>query len=111
MNAVELAYLLRELEKQHVAAAERVERCCNRIFARSYHYQGRNFLWVSAHLGITQAGITPNPPAAYEITASMGRRLYPTICRQCGQALNLVWDGPLSITVVPGPPPTFGTIQ
>jgi hypothetical protein len=112
MDAVELGYLLRELERQDVIAAERVERCCNRIFARSYRYQGRHLLWVAGHLGYTQSGITPIPPVAREITASMGPGyLYTTICRECGHGLHLFLDGPLSITVIRGLPPTFATVR
>ena len=53
----ELGYLLPELERRRHLKVERAERHCNKIFARSYRYRGRQFLWVGPHLGNYETGI------------------------------------------------------
>jgi hypothetical protein len=110
MDAAEIAAQLRELERQRVISAETVQRCCNRIFARYYRYQGGHWLWVAGFLGYTQSGITPIPPVAIAIIPAMRGYVANTICKKCGRGLFLVLDGPMSITMIASSPPTFATV-
>jgi hypothetical protein len=64
----ELGYLLPELERRGHLEVWRTERHCNRVFARSYRYGGRQFLWVGPHLGNYEYGIAQVKAAAMEIT-------------------------------------------
>ena len=108
----ELGYLLPELERRGHIKVERVERHCKKIFERTYRYRSRQFLWVGGHLGNYQTGIGPVPAVAGEITPDLKLPsfLAVTTCRKCRCGLVLVLESPMTITVIPGPPPTFATV-
>ena len=105
----ELGYLLPELERRGHLKVERVERCCERIFARSYRYRGRQFLWVGPHLGNYESGIAQVKAAAFELTPAIQTPTFlaVTTCRKCRRGLVLFLEYPMTIRIVPGPPPTF----
>ncbi len=105
----ELGCLLPELDRRGHLKAERAERHCNRVFARSYRYGGRQFLWVGPHLGNYEYGIAQVKAAAMEITRAMQTPTFlaVTTCRECRCGLVLFWEPPRTIRIVPGPPPTF----
>jgi hypothetical protein len=108
-TARELGYLLPELERRRLLKVERVERCCERIFARSYRYRGRQFLWVGPHLGNYESGIAQVKAAAFELTPAIQTPTFlaVTTCRKCRRGLVLFLEYPMTIRIVPGPPPTF----
>jgi hypothetical protein len=108
----ELGYLLPELERRGRIKVEMVERCCNRIFARTYRYRGRQVLWVAAHLGNSQTGIAQAPAAAFAIPPNLKTPTFlaVTTCKECRGGLVLALGSPMTITVIPSPPPTFGTV-
>jgi hypothetical protein len=87
----ELGYLLPELERRGHIKVERVERHCKKIFARTYRYRGRQFLWAGGHLGNYQTGIAPVPAAACEITPDLKTPTFlaVTTCRKCRCGLVL----------------------
>jgi hypothetical protein len=108
----EIGYLLPELERRGRIKVETVERCCKKIFARIYRYRGRQVLWVGAHLGNYQTGIAQAPAAAFEIQPNLKTPTFlaVTTCRKCRRGLVLALDSPITITVIPSPPPTFATV-
>jgi hypothetical protein len=108
----ELGYLLPEFERRGHIKVDMVQRCCKKIFARAYRYRGRQFLWVGGHLGNYQTGIAPVPAVAGEITPGLKLPLFLAIttCRKCRRGLVLVLESPMTITVIPGAPPTFATV-
>jgi hypothetical protein len=108
----ELGFLLPELEHRGHIKVEMVGRCCKKIFARIYRYRGRQFLWVGGHLGNYQSGIAPVPAVAGEITPNLKTPsfLAVTTCRKCGSGWVLILESPMTITPIPGPPPTFATV-
>ena len=108
----ELGYLLPELERRRLLKVEKVERHCNIIFARSYRYSDRQFLWVAPHLGNYESGIAQVKAAAFEITPDMQTPTFlaVTTCRECRRGLVLFLESPMIIRIVPGPPPTFGRV-
>jgi hypothetical protein len=108
----ELGYLLPELERRGHIKVEMVERCCKKISARIYRYRGRQFLWVGGHLGNYPTGIAPVPAVAGAITPDLKTPTFLAIttCRKCGCGLVLILESPMTIRIVPGPPPTFATV-
>jgi hypothetical protein len=108
----ELGYLLQELDRRGHLKVERAERHCNRVFARSYRYGGRQFLWVGPHLGNYESGIAQVKAAAMEITPDIQTPTFlaVTTCRECRCGLVLFLESPMTIRIVPGPPPTFATV-
>ena len=108
----ELGYLLPELDRRGRLKVERAERHCNRVFARSYRYGGRQFLWVGPHLGNYEYGIAQVKAAAMEITPDIQTPTFlaVTTCRECRCGLVLFLESPMIIRIVPGPPPTFATV-
>ena len=108
----ELGYLLPELERRRLLKVEKVERHCNRIFARSYRYRGRQFLWVAPHLGNYESGIAQVKAAAFEITPDIQTPTFlaVTTCRECRRGLVLSLDSPMTIGILLGAPPTFTRI-
>jgi hypothetical protein len=105
----ELGYLLPELERRGHLKVERVECCCKKIFARAYRYRGRQFLWVGAHLGNYESGIAAVKASAMEITPNIQTPTFlaVTTCKKCRRGLVLFLESPMTIRIVPGPPPTF----
>jgi hypothetical protein len=111
----ELGYLLSELEQRGRIKAKMVQRCCNKIFARIYHFRGRELLWVGGQLGYAQTGIVKVPPRAVILTATPpGFQLHgyisTTTCRKCGRGWHLFRDSLTEIAAIPGVPPTFGRV-
>jgi hypothetical protein len=108
----ELGYLLRELERRGHLKVEKVERHCNIIFARSYLYSDRHFLWVAPHLGNYEYGIAQVKASAFEITPDIQTPTFlaVTTCRECRRGLVLSLESPMTIRIAPGRPPTFGRI-
>ena len=108
----ELGYLLPELERRGHLKVERAERHCNRVFARSYRYGGKQFLWVGPHLGNYEYGIAQVKAAAMEITPDIQTPTFlaVTTCRECRCGLVLFLESPMIIRIVPGVPPTFGRV-
>ena len=123
-TARELGYLLPELERRGHLEVEKAERCCNKIFARSYRYRGRLFLWVGPHVGNYETGIAQVKAAAFEITPNIQTPtlLAVTTCRKCRRGLVLFLESVTcslthkqnsenrltgTIRIVPSPPPTF----
>ena len=108
----ELGYLLPELERRGHLKVERAERHCNRVFARSYRYGDRQFLWVGPHVGNYEYGIAQVKAAAMEITPDIHTPTFwpsrPAGKCRCGLVLFL--ESPMIIRIVPGVPPTFGKI-
>ena len=108
----ELGYLLPELERRGHLKVEKVERHCNKIFARSYCYSDRHFLWVASHLGNYEYGIAQVKAAAMEITPDIQTPTFlaVTTCKECRCGLVLFLESPMIIRIVPGVPPTFGRV-
>jgi hypothetical protein len=105
----ELGYLLPELQQRGHLKVEKVERHCNKIFARSYRYRGRQFLWVAPHLGNYEYGVAQVKAAAMEITPNIVTPTFlaVTTCRECRRGLVLSLESPMTIGILLGAPPTF----
>lgn len=124
VTAREFGYLLPELERRGHLKVEKAERCCQKVFARSYRYRGRLFLWVGPHLGNYETGIAQVKAAAFEITPNIQTPAFlaVTTCRKCRRGLVLFLESVThsvthkknsenrlmgTIRILPSPPPTF----
>jgi hypothetical protein len=111
----ELGYLLPELERLGRIKSEMPQYCCDRAFARIYHFRGNRLLWVAGQIGYAQTGIVKVPARAVILSdMPLGFQLdgyiTTTTCRKCGRGLHFFRDSLTVIAIVPGAPPTFATV-
>ena len=109
VTCAELGYLLPELERRGAIDVEMAARCCKKIFARIYRYRGKQLLWVGRHRGYYPDGIGLVPALAGVITPDMVTPALAAItcCWQCGQSWRLILEAPMTVGLLPGPPPIF----